>query len=43
VEIEDGVFVGHGVMFTNDLYPRAVNEDGSLIVGQGLGAREKPG
>jgi UDP-2-acetamido-3-amino-2,3-dideoxy-glucuronate N-acetyltransferase len=30
VEIEDGVFVGHGVMFTNDLYPRAVNEDGSL-------------
>jgi UDP-2-acetamido-3-amino-2,3-dideoxy-glucuronate N-acetyltransferase len=30
VTIEDGVFVGHGVMFTNDLYPRAVNEDGSL-------------
>lgn len=30
VEIEDGVFVGHGVMFTNDLDPRAVNEDGSL-------------
>ena len=25
VTIEDGVFVGHGVMFTNDLYPRAVN------------------
>jgi acetyltransferase-like isoleucine patch superfamily enzyme len=24
------VFVGHGVMFTNDLYPRAVNLDGSL-------------
>lgn len=30
VTIEDGVFVGHGVMFTNDLYPRAVNGDGSL-------------
>ena len=30
VTIEDGVFVGHGVMFTNDLYPSAVNADGSL-------------
>lgn len=30
VKIDDGVFVGHGVMFTNDIYPRAVNEDGSL-------------
>jgi UDP-2-acetamido-3-amino-2,3-dideoxy-glucuronate N-acetyltransferase len=30
VTIEDGVFVGHGVMFTNDLFPRAVNPDGSL-------------
>ncbi|MGQ3215436.1 acyltransferase [Shinella sp.] len=30
VTIEDGVFVGHGVMFTNDMYPRAVNADGSL-------------
>ena len=29
VSIEDEVFVGHGVMFTNDVYPRAVNEDGS--------------
>jgi len=29
VTIEDGVFVGHGVMFTNDIYPRAVNPDGS--------------
>ena len=28
--IEDGVFIGHGVMFTNDLFPRAVNADGSL-------------
>jgi UDP-2-acetamido-3-amino-2,3-dideoxy-glucuronate N-acetyltransferase len=30
VDIEDGVFVGHGVMFTNDMYPRAVNPDGGL-------------
>jgi UDP-2-acetamido-3-amino-2,3-dideoxy-glucuronate N-acetyltransferase len=30
VTLEDSVFVGHGVMFTNDLYPRAVNADGSL-------------
>lgn len=29
VHIEDNVFVGHGVMFTNDLFPRAVNPDGS--------------
>jgi acetyltransferase-like isoleucine patch superfamily enzyme len=28
VEIEDEVFVGHGVMFTNDPYPRATIEDG---------------
>jgi UDP-2-acetamido-3-amino-2,3-dideoxy-glucuronate N-acetyltransferase len=27
--LEDEVFVGHGVMFTNDLFPRAANEDGS--------------
>ncbi len=30
VTIEDEVFVGHGVMFTNDLYPQATNPDGSL-------------
>ncbi len=30
VTIEDEVFVGHGVMFTNDLYPRATNVDGSV-------------
>jgi acetyltransferase-like isoleucine patch superfamily enzyme len=30
VAIEDGAFIGHGVMFINDPYPRAVNEDGSL-------------
>src|ERR1700674_1573377 len=26
VSIEDEVFVGHGVSFINDLYPRATNE-----------------
>ena len=30
VEIKDNVFIGHGVMFVNDLYPRATNPDGSL-------------
>ncbi len=30
VTIEDEVFVGHGVMFTNDLFPSAVNDDGTL-------------
>jgi len=30
VSIEDGVFVGHGVMFINDLYPAAVNAAGTL-------------
>ena len=30
VTIEDGVFIGHGVMFTNDRHPRAINPDGSL-------------
>jgi UDP-2-acetamido-3-amino-2,3-dideoxy-glucuronate N-acetyltransferase len=30
VEIGDEVFVGHGVMFTNDLYPRATGEAGAL-------------
>ncbi len=29
VVIEDEVFIGHGVMFTNDPYPRATNPDGS--------------
>lgn len=29
VEIEDEVFIGHGVMFTNDKHPRACNPDGS--------------
>lgn len=30
VRIEDNVFVGHGVTFINDSYPRATNSDGSL-------------
>jgi UDP-2-acetamido-3-amino-2,3-dideoxy-glucuronate N-acetyltransferase len=30
VTLEDEVFIGHGVMFTNDRYPRAANVDGSL-------------
>ena len=29
VTIEDEVFIGHGVMFTNDLYPRATLPDGA--------------
>ena len=32
VEIEDECFVGHGVMFTNDVYPSAVNPDGTLQI-----------
>src|SRR5580704_7342654 len=30
VTIEDCVFIGHGVMFINDTFPRAANTDGSL-------------
>ncbi len=30
VTIEDYVFIGHGVMFINDAYPRATNADGTL-------------
>jgi acetyltransferase-like isoleucine patch superfamily enzyme len=30
VTIEDNVFIGHGVMFTNDSYPRATTSDGGL-------------
>lgn len=33
VHIEDNVFIGHGVMFTNDLFPRATNADGSQQTG----------
>jgi UDP-2-acetamido-3-amino-2,3-dideoxy-glucuronate N-acetyltransferase len=31
VTVEDGVFIGHGVMFTNDLRPRAVDGEGRLL------------
>ena len=30
VTIEDGVFVGHGVMFINDRFPRATRADGKI-------------
>src|ERR1700751_5904861 len=30
VTIEDNVFVGHGVVFINDSYPRATTNDGQL-------------
>jgi UDP-2-acetamido-3-amino-2,3-dideoxy-glucuronate N-acetyltransferase len=33
VTIEDDVFIGHGVMFTNDKYPRATNADGTMQTG----------
>jgi len=33
VEIEDEVFVGHGVKFINDKYPRATNAEGALQTG----------
>jgi UDP-2-acetamido-3-amino-2,3-dideoxy-glucuronate N-acetyltransferase len=29
VTVEDEAFIGHGVMFINDKYPRATNPDGS--------------
>ena len=30
VTLDDGVFVGHGVMFVNDRFPRAVTAEGRL-------------
>src|SRR5271170_2022508 len=30
VVIEDNVFIGHGVTFINDSYPRATSRDGNL-------------
>ena len=32
VIIEDEVFIGHGVMFTNTIMPYATNEDGSMQI-----------
>lgn len=33
VVIEDEVFIGHGVMFINDIYPRAAGDDGQPLKG----------
>ncbi|HLL68108.1 MAG TPA: acyltransferase [Micromonosporaceae bacterium] len=33
VTVEDEVFVGHGVMFVNDLFPRATTDDGRTQTG----------
>ena len=30
VTIEDGVFIGHGVIFINDIYPRSITNEGNL-------------
>jgi acetyltransferase-like isoleucine patch superfamily enzyme len=35
VAIEDDVFVGHGVMFINDKYPRATDDAGRLVGAEG--------
>jgi acetyltransferase-like isoleucine patch superfamily enzyme len=34
VTIEDEVFIGHGVMFINDLYPRSTTETGEMQGGE---------
>jgi acetyltransferase-like isoleucine patch superfamily enzyme len=31
VHVGDEVFIGHGVMFTNDRYPRAASDDGAML------------
>jgi len=31
VTVEDEAFIGHGVMFTNDLFPKAVFDDGTPL------------
>ena len=33
VTIEDEAFIGHSVMFINDIYPRSTNEDGTMQAG----------
>jgi UDP-2-acetamido-3-amino-2,3-dideoxy-glucuronate N-acetyltransferase len=35
VTVESEVFVGHGVMFTNDLWPRATDADGVVLGADG--------
>ena len=42
VVIDDEVFVGHGVMFTNDRYPRATNRDGVVADRSRLEGRTDP-
>jgi len=37
VEIEDEVFIGHGVMFINDRFPRATTDDGRMKGGADWG------
>ena len=34
VTIEDGVFIGPSVAFTNDKFPRSINKDGTLKTGE---------
>jgi len=34
VTIEDEAFIGHGVMFINDIYPRSTTQDGRLQGGE---------
>lgn len=34
VTIEDGVFIGPHVCFTNDKYPKAINEKGNLLTAE---------
>ena len=43
VTIEDRVFVGHGVMFINDSYPRATTPAGELQTGSRLEGRADAG
>jgi UDP-2-acetamido-3-amino-2,3-dideoxy-glucuronate N-acetyltransferase len=35
VLVENEVFIGHGVMFTNDLWPRATDDNGVLLGADG--------
>ena len=42
VSIEDEVFIGHGVMFTNDKYPRATAAERTASDGRRLDGRDRP-
>ncbi|HUO56398.1 MAG TPA: acyltransferase [Candidatus Paceibacterota bacterium] len=39
VTIEDNVFIGHGVMFTNDMHPRATTPEGLLETAEDWASR----